>query len=64
MVGKIEKLKKYINDNNIEVDIEADGGINLTTAEAVKKAGTNILVSGTAILIAKDYKIIIDELKK
>ncbi len=64
MVGKIEKLKKYINDNNIEVDIEADGGINLTTAEAVKKAGANILVSGTAILIAKDYKIIIDELKK
>lgn len=64
MVEKIEKLKKYINDNNIEVDIEADGGINLTTAEAVKKAGANILVSGTAILIAKDYKIIIDELKK
>lgn len=64
MVGKIEKLKKYINDSNIEVDIEADGGINLTTAEAVKKAGANILVSGTAILIAKDYKIIIDELKK
>ena len=64
MVGKIEKLKKYINDSNIEVDIEADGGINLTTAEVVKKAGANILVSGTAILIAKDYKIIIDELKK
>ena len=64
MVEKIEKLKEYVDNNNIEIDIEADGGINLKTAEAVKQAGANILVSGTAILIAKDYKVIIDELKK
>ena len=64
MVDKISKLKKNVDENNIEIDIEADGGINLKTAEAVKQAGANILVSGTAILIAKDYKVIIDELKK
>ena len=64
MVDKISKLKKYVDENNIEIDIEADGGINLKTAEAVKQAGANILVSGTAILIAKDYKVIIDELRK
>lgn len=64
MVDKVSKLKKYIDDNNIEIDIEVDGGINLKTADSVKKAGANILVSGTAILIAKDYKTIIDELKK
>lgn len=64
MVDKISKLKKYVDENNIEIDIEADGGINLKTAEAVKQAGANILVSGTAILIAKDYKVIIDELKR
>ncbi len=64
MVDKISTLKKHIEENNIEIDIEADGGINLKTAESVKKAGANILVSGTAILIAKDYKVIIDELRK
>ena len=63
MVEKIAKLNKYIKENNIEIDIEADGGINLKTADAVKTAGANILVSGTAILMAKDYKVIIDELK-
>ena len=63
MVNKIAELKEYIQKNNLEVDIEADGGINLTTAEAVKKAGANILVSGTAILMAKDYKVIIDALR-
>ena len=63
MVNKIAELKEYIQKNNLEVDIEADGGINLTTVEAVKKAGANILVSGTAILMAKDYKVIIDDLR-
>lgn len=64
MLNKIEKLKKYIEENNLEVDIEADGGINLKTAPDVKNAGANILVAGTAILMANDYKVIIDELKK
>ena len=64
MVNKIAKLKKYVDDNNIEIDIEADGGINLNTVDAVKDAGANVLVSGIAILIAKDYKTIIDELRK
>ena len=64
MVDKIKVLKKYVEENNLEIDIEADGGINLKTCDAVKKAGANILVSGTAILMAKDYKEIINELKK
>lgn len=63
MVEKISKLKKYIEINNIDIDIEADGGINLKTAPKVKEAGANILVAGTAILAANDYKVIIDELK-
>ena len=64
MVQKISKLNNYIENNNIEVEIEADGGINLRTAPEVKKAGANILVSGTAILMANNFKDIIDELKK
>ena len=54
MVDKIKELKKYVEENNLEIDIEADGGINLNTCDAVKNAGANILVSGTAILMAKD----------
>ena len=64
MVEKISLLKKYIEKNNLEVDIEADGGINLITAPKVKEAGANILVAGTVILIEKDNKIIKNELKQ
>ena len=64
MVTKIQTLKKYVDEKGLEIDIEADGGINIQTAPAVKEAGANILVAGTAILIAKDFKVIIDELKQ
>lgn len=63
MTNKIEKLKQYIEENNIDIDIEVDGGINLKTAPEVKKAGANILVAGTAILMANNFKTIIEELK-
>lgn len=64
MINKVDTLKKYVDENNLETQIEVDGGINLATCEKVKKAGANLLVAGTAILMAKDYKDIIDELKK
>ena len=63
MTNKIAELKQYTEKNKIDIDIEVDGGINLKTAPEVKKAGANILVSGTAILMANDFKTIIEELK-
>ena len=64
MIQKIEKLKKYIEKEKLEIDIEVDGGINLVTAPKVKEAGANILVAGVAILEAIDYKVIIDDLRR
>lgn len=63
-VNKVRKLKEYIDNENIELDIEVDGGINLETAELVKSAGANILVAGTSIIKSDDYKKMISELKK
>ncbi len=64
MVQKIEALNQYKEEQKLEIDIEVDGGINLKTAPKVKKAGANVLVAGTAIVMAKDFKVIIDELKE
>ena len=60
-IDKIAKLKKYIEENNI--DIEADGGINTDNVEKVKQAGANIIVAGTAIIDSEDFKQTINELK-
>lgn len=63
-IDKIAELKKYIEENNLDVDIEADGGININNVEKVKQAGANIIVAGTAIIDSEDFKQIINELKK
>lgn len=63
-IEKIQKLKKYITENNIDIYIEADGGINLNTIEPLKKAGVDIAVVGNAIIKSDDYKTMIENLKK
>ena len=63
-VQKIHALKQYIKDNDIEIDIEADGGINPQTVQEVKRAGADIVVSGSAITKSDDYAKIVRELKK
>ena len=64
MLNKIKELKEYQINNDLDFQIEVDGGINLATCEKVKQAGAEILVAGTAIINAVDYKVIIDDLKK
>ena len=63
MVDKISKLKRYIEENNIEIDIEADGGIKVENSEQIVNAGADILVAGTAILASKDYAETIKNLR-
>ena len=60
-LNKIREVKKIIGSKKI--DIEVDGGINLSTASDVKKAGANILVSGSAIFKCGEYKNVINELR-
>lgn len=61
---KIKELKQYFIQNQIEVDIEADGGINKETITQVKEAGVDIVVVGSAIIHTQNYKEAIQELKK
>lgn len=60
---KIKTLKSYINEKNIEIDIEADGGIKLENISEVKNSGVDIAVVGTGIIATEDYAKTIKELK-
>ena len=53
-VEKVRELKKYIEENNIDIDIEVDGGINDQTASLVVEAGANILVAGSYLVSAEN----------
>jgi len=49
VLDKIKKLKKIKDNQNLNFDIEVDGGINFDNSKLVIEAGANILVSGTTI---------------
>ena len=59
---KIKILKEYLNQNNLDTYIEADGGINIETIEEVKDAGVDIAVVGNGILKTENYEETIKKL--
>lgn len=62
-LDKIKELSDYIKNNNLDVLIEADGGINLDNVEDVKNAGAEMIVSGTGIIGSEDFGKTISEMK-
>lgn len=60
---KVKELRKYIEENGIDIDIEVDGGINGETAESAKEAGANILVAGNYLVTAENLKEAVQSLK-
>ena len=49
VLEKTKELKEIITKQNLNLDIEIDGGINFENCSLAKKAGANILVSGSTI---------------
>ena len=49
VLDKVKKLKDFKSKNNMNFDIEIDGGINFDNCQLAIDAGANILVSGTTV---------------
>lgn len=63
-IEKISRMKKYLEQEKLEVDIQADGGINLQNIDLLKQAGVSNVVVGNALMKTKDKKDMINKLKK
>lgn len=67
MSGKIEAIRKYADENrtaDLPLDIQVDGGIDDKTAPIVKKAGANILVSGSYLFREENMAEAVRKLKE
>lgn len=62
MLSKIREIKEMINESGRDVLIEVDGGISPQTADLVYEAGAEVLVAGSSVFRAEDYKKAIDDL--
>ena len=63
-IEKVKEIKKHIDKNNIDIDIEVDGGINLENKEELKEAGANIIVAGSCIINSGDFKETIQKINE
>ena len=64
---KIQELRELIDKENLDVNIEVDGGINEDTLETVMKAGANIFVAGSWVFggdIAENVRYIQKEIEE
>ncbi len=56
VIPKIRRLRKMVNDLNLSLEIEVDGGIDPENIGRVSSAGADVFVAGSAIYYSKDYK--------
>ena len=49
VLEKTKAVRDLINKQNLNVDVEIDGGINFENCSEAKNAGANILVSGSTV---------------
>jgi ribulose-phosphate 3-epimerase len=64
VLGKIQKLRKLIQDKNRNIDIQVDGGVKLDNLKEIVLAGANVIVAGSAVFGSSDVEGTIKEFKR
>ena len=63
MMEKVRRARDWQQTHNAKLDIEVDGGINAETAQLCTANGANVLVAGTSVFRAADYRQAIADLR-
>ena len=50
-LDKIRSVRKMIENEGRQIDLQVDGGINMVTAKSAIEAGADVLVAGTATFV-------------
>lgn len=63
VLEKVRKIRRIIRENDLNCDVEIDGGINAETVKAAKDAGANVIVAGSSVFKAADRAAAISALR-
>ena len=64
VLDKISTVRRSIDDKNLNIRLEVDGGIKLDNIAEVSKAGADTFVSGSAIFKEKNYQEVISKMRQ
>jgi ribulose-phosphate 3-epimerase len=62
-VDKVRRLKAMADAKGLRLDIEVDGGVQPGNAGALRAAGASVLVAGSAVFGAQDWRQAISDLR-
>jgi ribulose-phosphate 3-epimerase len=63
MMEKVSRARAWQQAHNPALDIEVDGGVTADTAKLCLEHGANVLVAGTSVFRAADYRQAIADLR-
>lgn len=63
-LAKLEKLSEEAKRQNLDIELQVDGGINEETAPLAVKAGATVLVAGNYVFSAEDIAKRVEQIKK
>lgn len=63
VLPKIAKIRTWIDERGLAIDLQVDGGVNAENAKRVVDAGANVLVAGNAVFSKPSYADAIATLK-
>ena len=62
-LDKLRQVRKRIDDSGFNIRLEIDGGVKTDNIRAIKAAGADTFVAGSAIFSQPDYKKVIDDMR-
>jgi len=62
-LDKLREVRKRIDASGFNIRLEIDGGVKADNIRAIKAAGADTFVAGSAIFGKPDYKQVIDEMR-
>lgn len=63
VLPKITKIRRWIDERGLAIDLQVDGGVNVENAARIVAAGANVLVAGNAVFSKPSYADAIRALK-
>ena len=63
-LDKLAQVRKIIDDSNLDIRLEVDGGVKVGNIAQIAKAGADTFVAGSAIFSQPDYSKVIADFRR